>query len=78
MPTWPATKLTDTVLGLDIHSVTARLQEMGLSALGALQLLRGQPVTVVADRDILAKIVVATISCETARLLVKSRLAGRD
>ena len=78
MPTWPATKLTDTVLGVDIHSVTARLQEMGLSALGALQLLRGQPVTLVADRGMLAKIVMATISCETARLHVKSRLAGRE
>jgi|RhiMetdeSRZDD1v2_1073273.scaffolds.fasta_scaffold355732_2 hypothetical protein len=78
MPTWPAAKLTDTVLGVDIHSVTARLQEMGLSALGALQLLRGQPVTLVADRDMLAKFAVATVSCETARVLVKSRLAGRE
>jgi hypothetical protein len=64
MPNWPAVKLTDAVVGVDIHTTAARLQQTGLSPLGAMQVLRGEPVTLVADRNIIAKIVTVAVSRE--------------
>jgi len=62
MPNWPAVKLTDSVVGIDVHTTAVRLQQMGLSATGAMQVLRGQPVTLDADRNIIAKIVMVAVS----------------
>jgi hypothetical protein len=64
MPTWPAAKLMDAVVGVDVHTTAARLQQMGLSTLGAMQVLSGQPITLAADRNVVAKIVAIAVSRE--------------
>ena len=56
MPLWPAAKLMDSVVGVDVHAAVPRLQEIGLSALGARQALQAQPITSAADRDLVARI----------------------
>jgi hypothetical protein len=67
MPNWPAAKLTDTVVGTDIHAaplstfearkVESQLGRIGLSAAGARQLASGQPMTNALDRQRLAQLV---------------------
>ena len=64
MPNFPAVKLTDQIIGIDVHAATHlfRLTQLGLSSLGATQVLRGQPITSAADRSMVARIVAWAIS----------------
>jgi hypothetical protein len=67
MPNSPAAKMTDTVIGMDIHAtplsthearkVESLLLRIGMSADGARQLASGQPMTNSLDRQRLAQLV---------------------
>jgi hypothetical protein len=71
MPNWPAVKLTDTVLGIDIQAaplstleankVESLLRGIGVSAAGARQFALGQPMTNLLDRQRLAQLVVKAL-----------------
>jgi hypothetical protein len=67
MPNWPAAKLTDMVVGTDIHAaplstlearqVESLLLRIGVSPDGARQVASGQPVANLLDRQRLAQLV---------------------
>lgn len=64
MPNFPAAKLMDSIVGIDVHSaqMAMRLQQLGLTSAGANQVLRAQPISSAADRELVAKIVAAALS----------------
>lgn len=62
MPNWPAVKLSDSVVGVDLHTAALRLQQAGMTAMGAMQALQGQPVISATDRKVIAQILTAAVS----------------
>jgi hypothetical protein len=57
LPTWPAAKLGDAVIGADHHAAARNLQKLGVSPLGAQQFLKGEAVLSRNDRLVLSRIV---------------------
>lgn len=67
MPNWPAVKLIDATVGVDVHptplspveaqQLESALLQTGMSVVGARQFALGQPVTHAPDRQRLARLV---------------------
>lgn len=76
MPNLPAAKLMDGLVGIDVHAIThiVRLRQIGLSSLGATQVLGGQGITSAADRALEAGIVAWAVSRQRLRALGMSAL----
>ena len=62
MPLWPAAKLGDSIVGVDVHAAEGRwlvheLTHAGVSRSGAAAFVRGEPVARREDRVRLAQLV---------------------
>ena len=64
MPNWPAIKLLDTPIPSTVHAAThlRRLEQVGLSRVGAMQVMRGEVITSANDRAMAARVVAWAVS----------------
>ena len=64
MPNWPAAKMLDTVIGSDVPTATQlrRLEQVGLTRVGVMQLTRGDIITSATDRALVARLAVFAVS----------------
>jgi hypothetical protein len=64
MPNWPAVKMLDTATGSNVPTATQlrRLEQIGLSRVGVLQVTRGEVITSTTDRAVVARLAAWAVS----------------